>query len=96
MPGRWEVFAYFVGIFFQGRFWNFFFATGGLQEHGELLARKSRAGGGQGAPGGLRGRFLETFGLLKQCFFLLLLFELPWHGVFRLHLDSFLFDFLSV
>ena len=62
---------------------------------GELLARKSRAGGGQGAPGGLRGRFLETFWLPKQCFFELF-FELPWHGVFHLHLDSFLFDFLSV
>ena len=28
--------------------------------------------------------------------FLGFFFELPWHGVFRLHLDSFLFDFLSV
>ena len=31
------------------------------------MARKSRAGG-QGAPGGLRGRFLETFWLPKRCF----------------------------
>ena len=36
---------------------------------GELLARKSRAGGGQGAPGGLRGRFLETCWLPKRCLF---------------------------
>ena len=35
---------------------------------GELLARKSRAGGVQGAPG---GRFLETCWLPKLCFFLL-------------------------
>ena len=62
---------------------------------GELLARKSRAGGGQGAPGGLRGRFLETFWRPKRCFFVLF-FELPWHGVFRLHLDICWFDFLSV
>ena len=32
MRGRLQVFANVVGIFFQGRFWNFFFATGGLQE----------------------------------------------------------------
>ena len=35
---------------------------------GGLLGRNSRAGGGQGAPGGLRGRFLETCWLPKLCF----------------------------
>ena len=36
---------------------------------GEFLARKLRAGGAQGAPGGLRGRLLETFWLPKRCLF---------------------------
>ena len=53
----------------QGRPWNFFSPLEASKSaFGELLARKSRAGDGQGAPGGLWGRFLETFWLPKQCF----------------------------
>ena len=62
---------------------------------GKFLALQSRAGGLQDALGGLRGRFLEPFWLSKRCFFGLF-FELPWHGVFRLHLESFWVDFLAV
>ena len=96
MPGRCQFVANLVGNFSQGRPWNFSSPLEASKSaFGELLARKSRAGGGQGAPGGLRGRFLEPFWLPKRWFWGLF-FEFPWHGVFRLHLDSFLFDFLSV
>ena len=73
----------------KGRSKDLFSRPGGLQE------RFRRALGAEVARRSLRGRFLETFWLPKRCF-LWLFFELPWHGVFRLHLDSFLFDFLSV
>ena len=70
MPSRCEFFTNLVGNFSQGRPWNFFPPLKASKSaFGELLARKSRAGGGQGAPGGLRGRFLETFWLQKRCFF---------------------------
>ena len=70
MPARCQFFANLVGNFSQGRPWNFFPPLEASKSaFGELLARKSRAGGGQGAPGGLRGRFLETFQLPKRRFY---------------------------
>ena len=66
-----SLFVFFLQISPRGALGTFFSPLEASKSaFGELLARKSRAGGGQGAPGGLRGRFLDTYWLPKRCFVL--------------------------